>query len=44
MTLFQLVKIALDALYEEALDEYGKNTDNEIIARFKYLTTSPLNH
>lgn len=40
MTLFQLVKIALDALYEEALGEYGKKTDDEIIARFKYLTTS----
>lgn len=38
MTLFQLVKIALDALYKEASNEYGKKTDKEIIARFKYLT------
>ena len=40
MTLFQLVKITLDALYEEAQKEYGKNTDKEITSRFKYLTKS----
>lgn len=40
MTLFQLVKIALDALYEEAQDEYGEKADEEITSRFKYLTES----
>lgn len=40
MTLFQLVKIALDTLYEEAQHEYGSTTDDEIISRFKYLTDS----
>lgn len=40
MTLFELVKITLDALYEEAQEEYGKNTDKEISARFKYLSES----
>ncbi len=40
MTLFELVKITLDALYEEAQDEYGKKTDDEIKERFKYLTKS----
>jgi hypothetical protein len=40
MTLFQLVKITLDALYEEAQGEYGRKTDEEITSRFKYLTRS----
>ncbi|MCW5624139.1 MAG: hypothetical protein KIT73_05410 [Burkholderiales bacterium] len=40
MTLFQLVKVALDALYEEASHKYGKGVDNEIVSRFSYLTTS----
>lgn len=40
MTLFQLVKITLDSLYEEALQEYGDRTDEEITSRFKYLAQS----
>jgi Putative SAM-dependent methyltransferase len=40
MTLFQLVKIALDELYKEAVGVYGPNTDAEIKAKFPYLTTS----
>lgn len=40
MTLFQLVKIALDELYKEAVALYGQNTDSQITAQFPYLTTS----
>jgi hypothetical protein len=40
MTLFQLVKIALDELYNEAVAVYGPNTDDQIKAQFPYLTTS----
>lgn len=40
MTLFQLVKITLDALYEEAEKEYGDQTDDQITARIKYLSKS----
>lgn len=40
MTLFQLVKIALDELYKEAFALYGQDTDNQINAQFSYLTTS----
>jgi hypothetical protein len=40
MTLFQLVKITLDALYEEAQKEYGKKADEEISSRFNYLSRS----
>lgn len=40
MTLFQLVKIALDELYSEAVAVYGPNTDDQIKAQFSYLTTS----
>ena len=40
MTLFQLVKIALDELYIEAKDRHGKKTDAVIKERFGYLTKS----
>lgn len=40
MTLFQLVKIALDELYNEAVSVYGLNTDDQIKMQFSYLTTS----
>jgi len=40
MTLFELVKITLDALYDEAQKEYGKKTDDEIKDRIKYLSKS----
>jgi hypothetical protein len=40
MTLFQLVKIALDELYKEAVAVHGANTDSEILAQFPYLTKS----
>ena len=37
MPLFELVKITLDALYEEAKKAYGKDTDKEITLRRLYL-------
>lgn len=40
MTLFQLVKITLDALYQEAQDKYAKQADTEISSRIKYLSSS----
>lgn len=40
MTLFQLVKIALDELYKEAKKAYGAKTDEVIKSRFAYLTES----
>lgn len=40
MTLFQLVKIALDELYAEAQRAYGKDADERIKAQFGYLTGS----
>lgn len=40
MTLFQLVKITLDALYEETQKQYGVKTDEEVASRFKYLSQS----
>jgi len=40
MTLFQLVKIALDELYKEAIAVYGPHTDARIKERFTYLTVS----
>lgn len=40
MTIFELVKIALDELYAEAVSEYGKSTDEEIKKRIAYLSTS----
>lgn len=40
MTLFQLVRIALDELYKEAVAVYGPNADAEIKAKFVYLTAS----
>src|SRR5580704_13297801 len=40
MTLFELVKGALDELYEEAQDEYGDHVDEIIRDRLKYLSKS----
>ncbi len=40
MTLFQLVKIALDELYKEAVQLYGPQADQRIMSQFQYLTTS----
>jgi hypothetical protein len=40
MTLFQLVKIALDGLYKEAKALYGPATDARIKAQFDYLSQS----
>ena len=40
MTLFQLVKITLDALYDEAQDVYGRKADEEISSQLEYLTAS----
>lgn len=40
MTLFQLVKIALDELYEEAQKTYREKADEHIKAQFVYLTSS----
>lgn len=40
MTGFELVKVALDTLYAEALQTYGSNTDANITARIQYLSAS----
>ena len=40
MTLFQLVRIALDELYGEAVECYGPNTDVQIEAQISYLAKS----
>jgi hypothetical protein len=40
MTIFELVKLALDELYEEGKDEYGAKLDGEIKKRMSYLTDS----
>lgn len=40
MTIFELVKIALDELYHDALAEYGEETDKVIIDRLNYLSDS----
>lgn len=40
MTIFQLVKIALDALYEEAMQAFEKGVDGVISERIKYLSKS----
>jgi ribosomal protein RSM22 (predicted rRNA methylase) len=40
MTIFELVKIALDALYAECRTEYGGKVDNKIRKRLGYLTDS----
>lgn len=40
MTIFQLVKIALDALYAEAVELYGKEADAKIAEQMPYLTKS----
>jgi hypothetical protein len=39
MTLFELVKLTLDELYDEAVAVYGANTDKLIKDRFAYLST-----
>ena len=40
MTLFELVKLALDDLYEQATAEYGDKVDAEIADRINYLSAS----
>jgi hypothetical protein len=40
MTIFELVKIALDELYKEGEDRYATKVDDEIKARMLYLSTS----
>lgn len=40
MTIFELVKIALDELYKEAIDDYGNGVDDEIKNRIGYLKAS----
>jgi Putative SAM-dependent methyltransferase len=40
MTIFQLVKIALDALYAEATSAYGSSADSKISEQIGYLSTS----
>ena len=40
MTIFQLVKIALDALYAESFALYGAETDAKITKQISYLTLS----
>lgn len=40
MTIFELVKIALDELYAEGKSEYGDKLDEVIIERIKYLSKS----
>jgi hypothetical protein len=43
MTIFELVKIALDELYAEAHEAYGNGTDTAIKDRMAYLTKSYFN-
>jgi ribosomal protein RSM22 (predicted rRNA methylase) len=38
MTIFQLVKLALDKLYAQGEEEYGENLDEEIKKRIDYLS------
>ena len=40
MTIFELVKLALDELYEEGNEEYGTELDSTIKSRMTYLTNS----
>lgn len=40
MTIFELVKIALDTLYDEAKGLHGKNADNKINEQLSYLSKS----
>src|ERR1700720_536811 len=40
MTIFELVKIALDELYKDAVAEYKDDTDKIITARLDYLSKS----
>ena len=40
MTIFELVKIALDELYEEGQKQYGNSLDKKIKERMGYLTES----
>ena len=40
MTLFQLVKIAIDVLYKDALKQYGSQADSVIKENFEYLRLS----
>ena len=38
MTIFELVKLALDELYQEASDEYGDDVDDRVKNRIDYLS------
>ncbi len=40
MTIFELVKLALDELYEEAKEEFGAQSDAEIKNKLSYLSDS----
>lgn len=40
LTIFELVKIALDELYEDASKQYGAETDAVIVEKLKYLSES----
>ena len=40
MTIFELVKIALDELYDEAHELYGKVLDETILKKMAYLSES----
>src|SRR5271168_1588035 len=38
LTIFELVKLALDELYQEASDEYGDDVDDRVKNRIGYLS------
>jgi hypothetical protein len=40
MTIFELVKIALEKLYTQGWEQYGENIDQEIRQRIAYLSKS----
>src|SRR5262245_15137264 len=40
MTIFELVKIALDELYAQGQEQYGEDLDQTITTRMEYLQTS----
>jgi len=40
MTIFELVKIALDELYEECIEQYGADVDNAIKDQMEYLSSN----
>src|SRR4051794_34208357 len=43
VTIFELVKLALDELYSEAEQSYGDKVDEKIQAKIAYLTDSYVN-